>query len=205
VSAQHIIFSHGDKGDSYFIIVSGSVAVTRTGESGREVPITRLGPGEGFGEIALLTGADRSATVTAEERTVLISVPKSTFDSILATNPSVSQGFIRMLAERLMKGSDRIADAKADEEAYRAFISEQTVRHVPTICGNSATIRRALDEIDKAARENGPALIQGEAGTELWDAAALIHRTGGSLFTYDAGASVGFSGHGSDESGLTGK
>jgi transcriptional regulator with AAA-type ATPase domain/polyferredoxin len=198
-----VIFRQHDKGDSYFIIVSGSVALSRTCESGREIPTDRLGPGEGFGELALLTGADRAATAITEERTALISVPKPVFDSMLAANPSVMQGFIRVLAERLMKGSDRIADAKAVEDAYRAFISEQNSRHTPRILGSTAAIRAVHDEIDRAAGEDGPVLVHGEAGTELWDAAALIHRTGGSLFTYDAGDSVGFSGQGSYDKGLS--
>ncbi|MBI5075893.1 MAG: cyclic nucleotide-binding domain-containing protein [Nitrospirae bacterium] len=198
-----VIFRQHDRGDSYFIIVSGSVALSRTCESGREIPTTVLGPGEGFGELALLTGADRASTATTKERTVLISVPKPVFDSMLAANPSVMRGFVRVLAERLMKGSDRIADAKAVEDAYRAFISEQNSRHTPIILGSTAVIRKALDEIDKAAGEDGHVLVQGEAGTELWDAAALIHRTDGNLFTYDAGASVGFSDQGSYEKGLS--
>ncbi|MBI5848789.1 MAG: cyclic nucleotide-binding domain-containing protein [Nitrospirae bacterium] len=198
-----VIFRQHDKGDSYFIIVSGSVALSRTSESGQEVPTAVLGPGEGFGELALLTGADRASTAMTKERTVLISVPKPVFDSMLAANPSVMQGFIRVLAERLMKGSDRIANAKAIEDAYRSFISEQNSRHNPKILGSTAAVREVLAEIDKAAGEDGHVLVHGEAGTELWDAAALIHRNGGSLFTYDAGASVDFSGQGSYEKGLS--
>ncbi len=198
-----VIFRQHDKGDSYFIIVLGSVELSRTCESGREIPTARLGPGEGFGELALLTGVDRTATAVTEERTVLISVPKPVFDSMLAANPSVMQGFIRVLAERLMKGSDQIADAQAVEEAYRAFISEQNSRHEPRILGSTAAIRKVLAEIDKAAGEEGHVVIIGETGTELWDAAALVHRTGGSLFTCDAAASVGFSDQGFSEKGLS--
>ena len=82
-AANSVIFRQLDVGDSYFLIISGEVVVTRSAEGGEETEVARLGPGEGFGEIALLTGGLRNATVTAVTKTVLIAVPKPPLISFL--------------------------------------------------------------------------------------------------------------------------
>ena len=189
VAANSIIFRQLDVGDIYFLIISGEVVVTRSAEGGEETAVARLGPGEGFGEIALLTGRSRNATVTAVTKTVLIAVPKPAFDFVLATDPMVSQVFIRVLAERLSQGNERLVQLRADESAYRQFISEQAEKQEPRLAGSSLLIRRVFAEIDRAASHNKPVLVYGETGTELWDAAALIHRKrsgNAGIFTLDA-------------------
>jgi hypothetical protein len=74
VAAGTEVLHQGDDGDLYYVVTSGAVAVTR---DGREV--RRLGPGEGFGELALLLDAPRSATVTAVEPTELLTIDRLSF------------------------------------------------------------------------------------------------------------------------------
>ena len=199
-----VIFRQHDKGDCYYLIISGNVVITRASDHGETVPVAQLGPGEGFGEIALLTGGLRTATVTTLTKTVLISLPKQSFDFVLASDPAVSQAFIRVLADRLSQGNELISQVRADEQAYRQFISEQTEKQEPRLAGSSSVIRKVLAEIDNAAVHRAPVLLQGEAGTELWDVAALIHRkkfNNSDVFTIDA-RRIGYSGCG-DEKGST--
>ncbi len=203
VEKDSVIVRQHDKGDSYFLIISGSVIVSRAADSGEEVPVAQLGPGEGFGEIALLTGGVRTATVTASKRTVLISLSKQSFDFILAVDPALSRTFIRILAERLSEGNERIAQVHVDGQAYRAFISEQAKKHEPRLSGASPVMRKVFLEIDDAASHKEPVILCGETGTELWDAAALIHKKqfgDQSLFSMDA-RRIGTSGS-EDEDGV---
>jgi polyferredoxin/CRP-like cAMP-binding protein len=189
VPPGNVIFNYGDKNDSYFIIVSGRVVISDHGEDGRDETIESLGPGDCFGEMALLSGNGSGTKFTAEEPTVLILIPKPAFDFILATGSAVSQEFIRILAGRLMKSANWISQVKADEEAYRQFIAEQLGKHEPSIIGSSKVIKKVLADIDLVSEGSGPVLVQGESGTELWDAAALIHRKSREsekLVTYDA-------------------
>jgi hypothetical protein len=74
VTAGEVVFRQGDAGDQYWIIQSGRVEVQVDGQHRRE-----LGPGEGFGEIALLRDVPRTATVTALEDLELLGVSRDDF------------------------------------------------------------------------------------------------------------------------------
>ena len=64
----------GDEGDRFYIVESGTLAVSRDGAQ-----ITEIGPGESFGEIALLRDVPRTATVTASSAVVLLSLDRRHF------------------------------------------------------------------------------------------------------------------------------
>jgi MFS family permease len=86
VIAGDVVFSQGDAGDHYWIIQSGRVEVQIDGERRRE-----LGPGEGFGEIALLRDVPRTATVTAIEPLELMGVARDDFiPAITSTEESTN-------------------------------------------------------------------------------------------------------------------
>jgi hypothetical protein len=94
------IVSQGDMGDSLFIIHSGSVEVTlRTGKND-PVPVANLAAGACFGEMSLLTGEPRSATVSALEETQVVVVRKDGLKTIFESNPSLMEPLSEMLAKR---------------------------------------------------------------------------------------------------------
>ena len=76
VAVDEVICAEGEPGDAFFIVRSGSVKICRPQASGNEVLLNILGPGECFGELALLDGKPRSATVQALEPTVLWVLPR---------------------------------------------------------------------------------------------------------------------------------
>ena len=84
-------------GHSMFVIVSGKVSVTVHGE---DEPVATLGPGDIFGEMSLLTGAHRSATVTALEPVEVIEVSKQALAHVLAHSPTLVSRFVEMLSRR---------------------------------------------------------------------------------------------------------
>ncbi|MEX0852036.1 MAG: cyclic nucleotide-binding domain-containing protein [Bauldia sp.] len=84
-------------GHSMFVIVSGAVSVTVHGE---DEPVAVLGPGDIFGEMSLLTGNRRSATVTAVEPVEVLEVSKQALAHVLARSPSLVGRFVEMLARR---------------------------------------------------------------------------------------------------------
>ena len=75
-----IIFRQGDPGDRYYIVQSGKVRVFREDAAGLETELSVLGAGESFGEMALLTGEARSASVEALEETRLRVLSKEQFE-----------------------------------------------------------------------------------------------------------------------------
>ena len=96
-------------GHSMFVIVSGMVSVTIGGE---DEPVATLGPGDIFGEMSLLTGARRSATVTALEPVRTIEVNKQALAHVLKQSPTLVARFVDMLTRR-QRELDRLAGGHA--------------------------------------------------------------------------------------------
>ena len=84
---ETIIVREGDPGDSLFIVESGLVEVFLHSATGETTVLTRLGPGEAFGEMSVLTGEPRSAGVRAIAPTVVRVVPREGFLQAAAETP----------------------------------------------------------------------------------------------------------------------
>lgn len=118
-SAGETLVRQGDSGDSLFIITSGKVEVSVSDGSGRSTHLADLTAGDYFGEMSLLTGEPRTASVTAACETEVIMVEKSGMSSILEQETSVLEPLSAMLDRRLQELSGRVVDQKAREEKGR--------------------------------------------------------------------------------------
>jgi len=85
-----VIISEGDPGASMYVIVSGEVKVYTRGKAGA-IYLARLGEGDFFGEVSVLTGKPRTATITASQRTELLRLDKAKLDGVLSKYPGVRQ------------------------------------------------------------------------------------------------------------------
>lgn len=83
VRAGETVIRQGEQGDYYFIISRGRCRVTRSSASGRQVTLAELGPGDSFGEEALISEAKRNATVTMLTDGVLMRLSKADFNELL--------------------------------------------------------------------------------------------------------------------------
>lgn len=93
------LIREGDLSDSMFVIVSGNVTVSvHDMENSRAV--ATLGPGQLAGEMALMTGAPRTATVAAETPVVALEIERPAVESLLSANPTLWIGLAAMLAKR---------------------------------------------------------------------------------------------------------
>lgn len=96
------IVREGASGDAMFIIKNGQVEIKKREQSlGIDLTIATLGPGACFGEMALLTGKPRSATVIAVAATELFVLEKKDFDALLLEHPSISISINKIVAERI--------------------------------------------------------------------------------------------------------
>ena len=86
-----IIVTEGEQGSSLFLIVSGRVKVFTRGERGEHLPLAELGPGDFFGEVSLLTGRPRTATITAKTTVTAIELVKDDVDAIAQDHPEVRE------------------------------------------------------------------------------------------------------------------
>lgn len=101
VPKNTVLISEGDKSDSFFVIRTGRVKVFLSDDGGKEVTLTTQGPGEYFGELALIDAEPRSASVIALESTDLAVVSKADFQRCLAENPQIALELIRSLSKRV--------------------------------------------------------------------------------------------------------
>lgn len=108
VPAGTLIVKQGEIPEHFYIINQGRVAVFRETEDGIRTELTKLQSGEYFGELALVTGQPRSASVEALEETRFTEINREEFDRLLDDNPRLSRLIIHQLADWLVAGDRRL-------------------------------------------------------------------------------------------------
>ncbi len=96
VPAGKVLTKQGAAGREFFVIVDGAAVVFRHG-----LEIARIGPGSFFGELALLDGGERTATVVADTEMVLAVLSRSDFKSLQLSAPSVAYKLLAEVGQRL--------------------------------------------------------------------------------------------------------
>jgi CRP-like cAMP-binding protein len=99
-AAGEVPVRQGDPGDSFYIIKSGRVDVIVEKSPGETAVVATLGPGNFFGEMSLLTGAVRTASIHVKEDAACIVIDKESFGITLANNPSIAESLSHILTER---------------------------------------------------------------------------------------------------------
>ncbi len=94
------LVKQGDAGDSLFIIIRGAVSVYVRAADGRSVYANQLNTGDFFGEMSLLTGEARSASIRADEETDVIIINKEAFTNVLTQDPTILEKFVAALEQR---------------------------------------------------------------------------------------------------------
>lgn len=106
------LFGYGEPGDKLYIILDGKVRISREVGGMGEEALAVLGPGEVFGEMALLDESPRSADAKAHERCRLLVITKDAFDDLLFLHKDLAYevlwSCIRMLASRLRETNDKL-------------------------------------------------------------------------------------------------
>ena len=103
------VFHEGDPGDACYIVSRGSCRVIRQHSDGRVITLATLGPGAIFGELAMLDGERRSASVEAAESTELLALPASDMRSLIREHPEMAEKLVVALTRRLREANERIA------------------------------------------------------------------------------------------------
>jgi len=115
----NIIVLEQEMGAALFVIITGKVKVVRTDEEGREVILSIFGPGEFFGEMSLLDGLARSATVVATAKSELFMIHRREFLDLLNEFPAVAISLLAELTMRLRKADAQIKSLSLKDAAGR--------------------------------------------------------------------------------------
>lgn len=103
------VFHEGDSSDACYIVSEGSFRVTREHSDGRAITLATLGPGEIFGELAMLDGDTRSASAESITDGTLLALPANDVRSLLARNPEIALKLVAGLVRRLRAANMRLS------------------------------------------------------------------------------------------------
>jgi small-conductance mechanosensitive channel/CRP-like cAMP-binding protein len=121
----------GERSASLFVIRSGAVRVERTEAGGAATRIASMGAGDFFGEMSLLTGEPRTASIVAEEETEVVVVDKEAFARVLTADTGILPGLSEALESRARDTAEKVAGQPAvREEAKSAQRSSQLLRRI---------------------------------------------------------------------------
>ncbi len=121
------VVRQGDAGDSMFVVAAGRVEVSvHAGAGGPEQRLATMGPGEYFGEMSLLTGAPRSATIRTAEETRLVVLHESAVRPLVLADPMVAERLSKTLARR---------QAERDSAVHRSVAAEEPADRAGQLLG----------------------------------------------------------------------
>jgi CRP-like cAMP-binding protein len=115
-----MIIRQNDEGNCAYLVQSGRVRVFAVDEERREIEFARLGPGQIFGEMALVFDGPRSANVQATEDTNLIVITRETFQMKLKKSDPTIRAIVTMMANRVIDTNNYVVKKKTTLEELAA-------------------------------------------------------------------------------------
>lgn len=107
------LMTEGENGDSLHVLLEGRVGVERRSTSGETIRIAERGAGDCFGEMSLLDGEKRSATVVALEPCKVLVIRQDTFTQLILAHPRAALAIMQTLVRRLREETKELAESKA--------------------------------------------------------------------------------------------
>lgn len=160
-----IVDETNDDASGLYIVLSGSVKVTRNDAEGREIILTILGEYDYFGEMSLLDGENPSANVSAMENTELFYIGRDQFMQLIQYNPKLTFALLEGLIKRLRAADDKIKSLsllKAEGKIVKAIIQLAEI---------SGIMKQGLVEVDLPFQHD----IANIAGTSRETVSRVLH------------------------------
>ncbi|MCP4366697.1 MAG: Crp/Fnr family transcriptional regulator [Deltaproteobacteria bacterium] len=110
-----IIFSEGDEGSGFYVVVKGRVKVFKVSPDGKEHILHIVGPGETFGQVAVYAGRSFPASSAAITKSHLLFIPRTAFVELIADNPSLAMSMLAALSLRLREFTVQIENLSLKE------------------------------------------------------------------------------------------
>ena len=146
-----IIFAEGDPGTSLCIVASGKVDAVTSSPDGKELVLNSFGPGDVFGELALLTGEPRSADAVAREASRVFLLPRDDFLAFLEANPRVAITLLTIVSRKLQRTTRQVQDFSfLDVPARLARVLLDLASADPKAGGEAPSFR--VTQLELAAR-----------------------------------------------------
>ncbi len=107
-SKNTVVFSEGDESASFYIIKKGKVKAVAADENGKEITLNIHGPGEYFGEMSLIDGEPRSATIITKTPSEFMVITRNDFKKVLYSNPDITFNMLKGLTRLLRNATHKI-------------------------------------------------------------------------------------------------
>ena len=184
---NEVVFHRGDPADTLHLIAKGRFASRVTTQLGESVTVAVQGPGEAFGELALVEReAGRSTTVVALEAGETFAVGREEFDGLRGRYPGVNDVLVRLLAQKLRRQSELLAEAlfvSAEERVLRRVceLARLYGGEIPLtqedIAGLAGTSRATVNRVLRAEAKRGTVELR-RGRTAVRDVDALARKSG---------------------------
>jgi anion transporter len=185
VTAGTTIFSQAEPGDALYVVQAGAVEVLHRDSTGNVERIAMLGPRECFGEIALFTGAPRSASVVALVDTSLLRMSKAACEQLVTQCPPFSLHVCRLLGERLIERGRELVTSRIGRDVVLADLFEAQPPPLRRLLLRAAVLE-TLTPTALAALHDDP--VDVDAVAQLAERyPRLVHGDGNGGFAFHAG------------------
>ena len=151
------IFSKGDPGNSLIAVISGTVKISISSPGGRSAILNLIGPGEIFGEVAVLDGQARTADATANSNCEIFVIDRREFLPFVRSQPALAMKFIELLCTRLRWTSDQVEEVILQDLPGRlaSALIRLTERHKAALdCRTIAVTQQEISEMVGMSRES---------------------------------------------------
>jgi CRP/FNR family transcriptional regulator len=147
------VFHEGDTSDACYIVRNGDLRVTREHPDGRAIALATLGPGDIFGELAMLDGEARSASVEALSECDLLALPARDVRRLLAATPETTVKLVVALVRRLREANERIARQSFQTVPSRVagVLSQLIAEEAPLEARDGVTIQMTQADLAQLA------------------------------------------------------
>ena len=143
-----LVVQEGDRGERFYLLRKGMAKVYLGNGDGREVILSILGPGDFFGEMALIDEESCSASVMTLEESEFVSIGKDEFRKVLASSPSIAANLLKAMSQRLREADHQIEALALKDVQARVL---QALRQLVEPEGGELVVPSRLTHRDIAA------------------------------------------------------
>lgn len=126
-AAGEVVIKQGEPGDSFYIINEGEVDISIIDEAGNETSLTKLSPPAFFGELSLLTGSPRNATVVAHSDSEFITINSDTFKSVIMSQPDLVNIISNIITSRQIELEESLKNKSSEELAHEIEVKSSNL------------------------------------------------------------------------------
>ena len=182
-----VVFHEGDPGDALHLVDKGHVAVKRSTPLGDVATLLVLGPGDVFGELAVVAPGPRNATVVALDPVETLALHGEVFDDLRLTHPAVDRVLIQALVAEVRRLSARLVEALYVPADKRIYLRLNDLARIFAVPGQAGPVLIPLTQ-DELAQLAGTTRPTANRVLRAAETAGVLHVARGRIEVVDAAA-----------------